>query len=121
MSAGKAVVLFAHGSRDPLWRKPLEAVATRIAARAPGLPVRCAFLELEEPDLSSAVAQLVAAGADSIAIVPMFLGTGKHAREDLPKLVEGMRAAHPAVAFSLRRAVGEDARVLDLLAEIALE
>ena len=25
------VIVFAHGSRDPLWRHPVEAVAQRIA------------------------------------------------------------------------------------------
>ena len=29
------IVLFAHGSRDPLWHKPIEAVSARIAALAP--------------------------------------------------------------------------------------
>jgi sirohydrochlorin ferrochelatase len=26
------VVLFAHGSRDPLWSRPIEAIALRMAA-----------------------------------------------------------------------------------------
>jgi sirohydrochlorin cobaltochelatase len=51
----------------------------------------------------------------------MFLGTGRHAREDLPALVEGLRARHPAVTFILQKPIGEDGRVLDLLAKIALE
>ena len=29
------VILFAHGSRDPLWRTPMEAVRDRIAATQP--------------------------------------------------------------------------------------
>ena len=28
--AANAIVLFAHGSRDPLWSKPIEAVAARV-------------------------------------------------------------------------------------------
>ena len=42
----KAIVLFAHGSRDPLWHKPMEAVAAQIATQAPDTPVACAYLEL---------------------------------------------------------------------------
>jgi sirohydrochlorin cobaltochelatase len=117
----RAVILFGHGSRDPLWKLPLESVATRLRAAAPGTPVRCAYLELQAPDLASAAGELVAAGVEQVTIVPMFLGTGRHAREDLPRLVEQLRQAHPAVVFALQRPVGEDPRVLELLARIAQE
>jgi sirohydrochlorin cobaltochelatase len=118
---GKAIVLFGHGSRDPLWRLPIEAVATRLRAATPGMPVRCAYLELDAPDLATATAELVGQGASQITVVPMFLGTGRHAREDLPALVRDLKERHPAVAFELQNPVGEDARVLELLAKIAME
>jgi sirohydrochlorin cobaltochelatase len=118
---GKAIVLFGHGSRDPLWRLPMETVATRLRTLRPDTPVRCAYLELDAPDLATAAGELVAAGADHVTVVPMFLGTGRHARDDLPRLVDGLRQRHPAVAFVLQKPVGEDGRVLDLIAQIALE
>jgi sirohydrochlorin cobaltochelatase len=118
---GKAIILFGHGSRDPLWRLPMETVAARLRALEPGTPVRCAYLELETPDLAGAAGELVQAGAEHVTIVPMFLGTGRHAREDLPVLVDALRARHPSVAFVLQKAVGEDGRVLELIARIALE
>ena len=119
MGQRRAVILFAHGSRDPLWRLPVEAVAERLQQR--GVLARCAYLELNPPDLAACVASLAADGAQEIKIVPMFLGTGRHAREDLPVLVERLRQDHPGMRFDLRQAVGEDGRVLDLLADIALE
>lgn len=117
----KAIILLAHGSRDPLWRRPIEAVAERLRAAHPGLPVCCAYLELEQPDLASGAQQLAAQGIDELAIVPMFLGTGKHARDDLPVMVASLRLRYPQVRISLRQPVGEDPRVLDLLATIAGE
>ena len=36
------IILFAHGSRDPLWRMPIEGVAADIRARQPDMAVRCA-------------------------------------------------------------------------------
>lgn len=121
MSQLKGVILCGHGSRDPLWRQPIEAVAARLAQIQPGLPVRCAYLEMHPPDLAAAAADLVSAGVVKVTVVPMFLGTGRHAREDLPRLLEQLRHAHRGVDFRLQAAVGEDPRVLDLLAEIALE
>lgn len=117
----KAIVLFAHGSRDPLWHKPMEAVAAQIAAQAPNTPVACAYLELSTPDLPTVVDQLVASGVTAISIVPMFLGVGRHAREDLPELVAGLRLLHPNLTLMLNPAVGENAKLVQLLANIALE
>jgi sirohydrochlorin cobaltochelatase len=51
----------------------------------------------------------------------MFLGVGRHAREDLPLLVDQLRQRHPHVVFDLKPAVGEDPRLIQLLAHIAAE
>ena len=112
-------VLFAHGSRDPLWRAPIEAVQTYIQTHNPQVPVRCAYLELCTPDLGQAVQELIDIGTRAITIVPMFLGTGKHAREDLPVLLEELRVRHPQVRFNTQAAIGEDPRMTALMASIA--
>lgn len=117
----RAVVLFAHGSRDPQWHKPMEAVAAHMALGEPDLSVRCAYLELSQPDLATACSELVGSHINSITVIPMFLGVGRHAREDLPLLVEQMRELHPLVEFKLKPAVGEDHRLIQLLASIAAE
>ncbi len=116
----RGLILFAHGSRDPQWRAPMEAVAARAAALEPQARVACAYLELMEPDLRTCAATLAAEGVHEITIVPMFLGVGRHAREDLPVLVEQLRRELPQVRFELRPAIGEDERVVDMLARIAL-
>ena len=116
-----AIVLFAHGSRDPLWRAPIEAVAAYIRQHHPERLVRCAYLECCAPTLAEAAADLIAQSAEHICVMPMFLGSGKHAREDLPALLKQLQAAHPAVRFTLRTAIGEDPRVTALIAAIACE
>ena len=118
--ATRAIVLFAHGSRDPLWHRPIQAVADAIALRAPATPVACAYLELSTPDLPTVCEGLISQGASVLTIVPMFLGVGKHAREDLPALMAQLRQQWPAVDFQLQAAVGENPRLIALLADIAL-
>jgi sirohydrochlorin cobaltochelatase len=116
----RGIVLFAHGSRDPLWRAPIEAVAAQIRARQPGTPVRCAYLELCTPSLAEAAAELAAAGVRHLRVFPLFLGVGKHAREDLPELIESLQAAHPGLEIELLPAVGENPQLIALMADIAL-
>jgi sirohydrochlorin cobaltochelatase len=120
-STTRGIVLFAHGSRDPQWHRPMQAVAQRVLENSTDLAVECAYLELSTPDLPTACQSLIARGVQTITIIPMFLGVGKHAREDLPVLVEALRANHPDTHFELRGAVGEDPRLIALLAQIAVE
>ena len=119
--ARPGIVLFAHGSRDPAWAAPIEAVAGRMRTLAPGTLVACAYLELTEPDLSTAVQALISEGATAITVWPMFLGSGRHAREDLPRLLTALRQRHPGVPMAVRPAIGEHPAVLDVMARTALE
>lgn len=115
----RATILLAHGSRDPLWRRPVEAVATRMRELAPALHVRCAYLESCAPDLPSCAAELAGLGVSSITVAPLFFGLGKHLREDLPRLLSAVQREHPGIEFDLRKSIGEDARLIDLLARLA--
>jgi sirohydrochlorin cobaltochelatase len=116
-----AIILFAHGSRDALWRRPIEAVADEVKQLSPDTQVACAYLELTQPDLPTTVAALVQTGVDAIRIVPMFLGVGRHAREDLPLLLQDLIIQHPGVTFDLRNAIGEEPELTRAMAEIALK
>lgn len=118
--ARQGIVLFAHGSRDPLWRQPIEAVAEAIRARDPDALVCCAYLELCTPDLAQAATDLIAAGASTIKVFPLFLGVGKHAREDLPLLLAQARAQHPDLPVTLMQTAGEHPQLTALMADIAL-
>jgi sirohydrochlorin cobaltochelatase len=108
-----AIILFAHGSRDPLWRLPIEAVAAEIQSREQSVQVRCAYLELCLPSLPQAAAELVADGVRYIRIFPLFLGVGKHAREEI-------RSAHPGLQLELLPTAGESPQLTALMADIAL-
>ena len=115
-----AIILFGHGSRDALWHLPIQAVAERIRASSPSTSVTCAYLELTEPSLIATAAALADTGVNHITILPMFLGVGRHAREDLPALIIELKQNHPEIVFQVQPAVGENPEVLDLLAKIAL-
>ena len=115
----RGIILLAHGSRDERWREPIEAVAARVTALDPQVRVVCAYMELATPDLRTASAALIASGAQSLRVVPLFLGMGKHAREDLPLQLEALRGTWPNVEFQLANIVGEEPELVELLARIA--
>lgn len=114
----RGILLFAHGARDPNWALPFAEVARRVASE--GVETRLAFLEFMAPDILEAGRQLAEAGCTRVDIVPLFLGAGGHVRKDLPVLVGQLRAAHQAVDWTLRPAVGESEHVIDAMAAEAL-
>ncbi len=116
-----ALLLFAHGARDPEWALPLQRVKATIAQQAPGQLVELAFLEFMAPDLPAAAERLVAAGAQKVQVLPMFIAQGGHLKRDLPQLIDTLRSTWPGVEFSLAPAVGEHPAVTTAMAEVALD
>ena len=112
----RALILFAHGARDPAWAGPFERLAALVRSQSPALEVGLAYLELMSPKLPELVDQLVQGGCGAITVVPIFLGQGGHVRRDLPLLVEELRQRYPAITLRVSEAVGEDDAVLAAMA-----
>ena len=102
-----ALVLFAHGARDPEWAEPFRAIATRVAADRGDLSVKLAFLEFQAPALPDTIAELVATGHRSIYVAPLFMAQGGHLKNDVPKLLAETRSRHPGLAIELLPAIGD--------------
>ena len=111
-----ALVLFAHGARDPEWAEPFRKIKRLIAQKQPALAVELAFLEFMEPPLAHAVDKLAQAGHRSITIAPLFMAQGGHLKHDLPKILEALRASHAGVTINLLPAVGDIEAILEAIA-----
>jgi len=85
----RGIIVFAHGSRVESANEAVRIVAAELA-RQGGFRVEPAFLELGEPNLEGAAGRLVAAGVDSITVIPYFLTLGLHMERDLPPLIKNI-------------------------------
>lgn len=115
----QAIVLYAHGARDPQWAEPIHAIRDRLRALRPDTPVAVAFLEHMAPDLGTAAAELHAAGVRDIRLVPLFLARGGHLKRDLPAQVADVQARWPDLAITASAALGEDEVMVDAIARWA--
>ncbi len=120
MNKKQALVLFAHGARDPRWATPFERIVERSRQMQPDIEVALAFLELMPPSLPERVAELVQSGITQISVVPVFLGQGGHVRRDLPPLMDELRNTYPELDIHLSGAVGEDESVQESIARYCL-
>lgn len=112
----QAIILFAHGARDPSWSRPFEAVAARVQQLRPEVPVVLAYLEFMSPTLTEAGQALAQSGTEEVLVVPMFLGAGGHVRRDLPALMDDLRQRHPRTRWVLRPAIGQADSVVEAMA-----
>jgi sirohydrochlorin ferrochelatase len=114
-----ALLLIAHGSREPEANADLHhAVA---ALRARGRAVEGAFLEMAEPDIDQGGLRCVGLGARRVVLVPYFLSAGVHVRHDLAAARDRLAARFPAVEFLLAEPLGRHPSLLDVLEERAGE
>jgi sirohydrochlorin ferrochelatase len=98
-------IVFAHGSRVESANQAVRDVVSKMAA-APldgggQHVVQAAFLELGQPDLTGATAQLIARGAKRIVIIPYFLTLGTHMQRDLPRLAREASRAHGDIEMQI--------------------
>lgn len=116
----EALILFAHGARDPVWAEPIRRVQAAIQALDPAARVEVAFLEFIAPTLKDCAARLVAEGFRRIVVLPMFIAQGGHLKQDVPKILAALHTDHPDVRFELAGAVGETDTVVRAMASAAL-
>ncbi len=118
----QALILFAHGARDPRWAEPMERIRQILRQRTdPAVQIHLAFLELMSPSLPQLVATLAAEQIRQITIVPIFLGQGGHVRRDLPALVRELESGYGEIEFHLTGAIGESELVLEAIAGVCAD
>lgn len=115
-----ALILFAHGARDPEWAQPMRHIQSLLRGQQSDAEVELAFLEFMQPTLAECVAEQVQRGATKICIVPMFIAQGGHLKRELPEIVEGLRKNYPTVDFVLTGPIGVQPPVMQSMAETAL-
>lgn len=116
---GEAIILFAHGARDPAWADPVLRIAAMVAERRPEAQVEAAFLELLQPSLAEAVDRVVGRGADRVVVRPLFMAPSGHLRREVPELLDEIRAAHPRTEIRLAPPLGDVPDVMEAIANWA--
>jgi sirohydrochlorin cobaltochelatase len=119
--SASAIILFAHGARDPQWAEPFKEIQKRVKAQLKDTKVELAFLELMQPTLEDAVKNLTAQEINQITIIPLFLAQGGHLKEDLPKLLNDIRKKNPQIVFHIASALGEAEEILESICGWVLE
>ncbi len=116
----QAIILFAHGARDPEWAVPFGIIKQQLQAARPEVQVELAYQDFMTPSLEAAVAQSAARGAQRIVLVPLFMAQGGHLKQDLPLLVAKILEQHPQLDLRVMPAIGDAPEILQAITDWVL-
>jgi sirohydrochlorin ferrochelatase len=102
-----ALVVVAHGSRDPRALSTVSALLDRVREQRPGLSVHLGHIELNAPLLPDTLAGL---GTAEAVLVPLLLSRGYHIKRDIPEM-----AASCEVRARVADALGPHPLLVDAL------
>ena len=114
-----ALLLIAHGSRQPEANEDLRALTDEL--RSEYAIVEPSFLELAEPTIDGAARRCVELGAECVILLPYFLSAGVHVRRDLQKHRDRLASAFAKVAFVLAEPLGRHPLLREIVMQRARE
>ena len=119
-TSSQAIILFAHGARDPDWAAPFNIIKRQLQAARPQLQIELAFQDFMSPTLAEAAAQLAARGVKRAVLAPLFMAQGGHLKQDLPRMVGKIREQHPQLELQVMPAIGDAPEVLQAISDWVL-
>jgi len=114
MKTTKALLLIAHGSRNPQANEDLVWLAGHLADQGFSL-IQPSYLELAQPDILEGGRLCVERGATEVLMVPYFLSAGVHVRQDLTEARETLATQYPEVEFRLTGHLGRHPLLVQLV------
>lgn len=118
----QGIIMLAHGSRLAQANGEVFSLAALLSKNeGAGFYSAVAFLQGGNPSLEEAVGKAAAAGCTAVYIVPFFLTSGVHIKEDLPQMLDQARQLHPELELVQCRHLGCDPRLTSLLWERVME
>jgi sirohydrochlorin cobaltochelatase len=118
----KAILIVGHGSRSINAQKEFDKILEIVSQKSKNIVKGC-HMELCSPNISEAMVDLVEnhPEVDEIEVLPLFLFEGIHIKKTIPELMEQEREKYPNVKIFLKKHLGADELIADLLLKRAEE
>ncbi len=113
--AAPGIILVARGDDDPLVQASLDTVTRNLQSLRPDLQVALGLLKSSAPTVQEAAEQLVASGAEEIAMVPMDLASATDHSPVLSEARDNVNEQHPGLSIVISRPIGPAVELLNVL------
>lgn len=116
-----ALLLVGHGSLRAGSGAAMIRIAARLRERGAAPLVAASFLNYSRPTLAETLQRLTMRGATAVTVLPYFLAPGHFTRVALPRMLEALRAAHPALHLAQAEPLGAHPALANLVQRRAYE
>lgn len=110
-----ALLIIDHGSKRKAANHMLFDLVKAMREREPDLLVYGAHMELALPTIDDGVAWCVKNGATHIIAHPYMLSPGRHATEDIPRMVKNAVNRYSTLTYVVTPPLGVDSEILSLI------
>ena len=110
------ILVVGHGSREQASNLEFEELVEHVRTHRTEFDVRHAYIELATPSLADGL-DAIARCNDRVVVVPCFLFTAGHVKNDIPLALAAARPKFPKVRFEAGRVLG----VHPAMAELAFQ
>ena len=110
-----ALLIIDHGSKRKEANHMLFEMVQLLQSHRPDLIIYGAHMELAIPTINDGINWCLKKGATHIIAHPYMLSPGRHATEDIPRLVKEALANHAECSYDLASALGPHELLADLL------
>lgn len=101
-----ALLVIAHGSRDPRHAATVHALTRRVRALRPGLRVETAFLDFDTPTVAQVTSDLYRSGVREVVALPLLLTRAFHAKSDVPAVLAEATSRLPDLSVRIADVLG---------------
>lgn len=110
-----ALLVVAHGSRDPRHAAGVAALCARLRGLRPGLRIEVGHLDFNAPSVPQALTRLHAEGVRRAVALPLLLTRAFHAKVDIPAVLGETVARLPRLSVCQAAVLGPDRLLTDAL------
>jgi len=114
----KGILVVGHGSRSKeafeVFNSVLNNFKLKVAENVEGC-----FMELCSPNMPDTIDIMYKNGVRELVVVPYFLFSGIHIKEDIPGILKEVKARYGDLKISMARPIGYNNLIADILRENA--
>ena len=114
----RAILYIGHGTRSKEGAAEAHSFIHRVMKRLNVEIQEISFLELTKPGIEEGFLNCVERGATEITVVPLFLLTAGHIKEDIPQALSSLCKKYPNIEVNIRDPFGVQGKILDGIAEM---